>query len=195
VREVRVQVTITAPREPLFDFVADLAGRPAWTDHYLRDFRLASGNPEGVGAAARFRLRAPLAREYAEIAIVEAERPRRIVEQARVGRRGRNRAVAVYEFVPEAGGATRVELTTYLEPATIVDRLKQVGAAGWMRRKTGTALRRLRSIFEDGPTGPLARATVAGWEPHKAPRFGTSVGYDPSRPSEPRATESGARGG
>jgi hypothetical protein len=195
VREVRVQVTVSASREALFDFVADFGGRPAWTDHYLHDFRLASGNPQGVGAAARFRLKAPLAKEYAEVAIVEADRPRRIVEEARVGRRGRNRALAVYEFVPVAGGATRIELTTYLEPATIVDRVKQVGAAGWMRRKTGTALRRLRAIFEQPSERPLARASVAGWEPHKAPRFGVGVGYDPSRPSQPRATGSGARGG
>jgi uncharacterized protein YndB with AHSA1/START domain len=125
-REVTVSTFISAPREEVFDFVCDLAGRPAYTDHYLHDYRLARANPVGVGAAARFRLEAPLAKEYAELQIKEADRPRRIVEELRVGRRGRNRSLAVYEFTPEGGGVTRVELTTFSEPATIVDRLKEI---------------------------------------------------------------------
>src|SRR5215211_5759187 len=117
-RQVTVDVHISAPREDVFDFVADLGGRPAWTDHYLKDYRLARPNPYGLGAAARFVLRAPLAKEYAELAIVEYDRPRRIVEEARVGRRGRNRSLAVWEFEREAAGLTHVELTTYSEPAS-----------------------------------------------------------------------------
>jgi uncharacterized protein YndB with AHSA1/START domain len=184
-RQVTVDVHISAPRERVFDFVADLAGRPAWTDHYLEDFRLARPNPYGLGAAARFRLRAPLASEWVELAIVECDRPRRIVEEAKVGRRGRNRSLAVYEFMQEAGGVTRVELTTYSEPATLVDRLKQIGAPRWMRRQTKTALERLRMIFEDLPEGELARVTVAGYEPEKAARFGAPTGMDPGRGVDP----------
>jgi uncharacterized protein YndB with AHSA1/START domain len=179
VREVTVSTVISAPREQVFDFVCDLAGRPAFTDHYMRDYRLARVNPVGVGAAARFRLRAPLAKEYAELQISEVDRPRRIVEEVRVGRRGRNRSVAVYEFSRE-GGATRVELTTFSEPATPIDRIKQIGAAGWMRRKTRKALDRLRVIFEEPRKGELKRATVAGYEPATAARFGAHTGMDPS---------------
>src|SRR5215218_1498341 len=126
-RQVTVDVHITAPREEVFDFVGDLAGRPAWTDHYLKDYRLARPNPYGLGAAARFVLRAPLAKEYVELAIVECDRPRLIVEEAHVGRRGRNRSLAVYEFERAPGGMTHVELTTYSEPATALDRLRQIG--------------------------------------------------------------------
>ena len=180
-RQVTVSTVISAPRERIFDFVCDLAGRPAYTDHYMRDYRLARVDPVGVGAAARFLLRAPFAKEYAELAIKEADRPRRIVEEIRLGRRGRNRAVAVYEFLQEGGGLTRVELTTYGEPATPADRVKQIGAAGWMRRQTKQALERLRLIFEDPPKGELKRATIAGYEPAKAPRFGAHTGMDPSR--------------
>ena len=60
--------------------------------------------------------------------------------------------MAVYDFLQESGG-TRVELTTYGEPATAVDRFKQLGAAGWMRRQTKKALERLRMIFEQPPQG------------------------------------------
>jgi uncharacterized protein YndB with AHSA1/START domain len=180
-RQVTVTTFISAPREEIFDFVCDLAGRPAYTDHYLRDYRLARVNPVGVGAAARFRLGAPFAKEYAELQIKEADRPRRIVEELRVGRRGRNRSVAVYDFTPEGGGVTRVELTTYSEPATVVDRLKEIGAAGWLRRQTKKALERLRMIFEEPPKDPLKRATIAGYEAAKAPRFGAPAGMDPAR--------------
>jgi len=178
VREVTVQTIISAPREQLFDFVADLAARPAWTDHYVEDFRLARVQAVGQGAAARFRVRG----QWAELSIREADRPRRIVEELRVGRLGRNRFVAVYQFLPEARSVTRVELTTYGEPATIFDRLKELGAAGWTRRNTRVALERLRMIFEETPDGRLARATIAGYEPLKAARFGAATGMDPARP-------------
>lgn len=180
-REVTVSVVISAPREQVFDFVCDLAGRPAYTDHFMRDYRLARVDPVGVGAAARFQMRAPLAKEYAELQITEADRPRRIVEEVAVGRRGRNRSVAMYDFTTESGGTTRVELTTYSEPATPIDRLKEIGAAGWMRRQTKKALQRLRMIFEEPSRGTLKRATIAGYEPAKAPRFGAHTGMDPSR--------------
>jgi uncharacterized protein YndB with AHSA1/START domain len=180
-REVTVSTVISAPREEVFDFVCDLAARPAYTDHYLQDYRLARVNAVGKGAAARFRLNAPLAKEYAELEITEVDRPRRIVEELRVGRRGRNRSLAVYDFTPEGGGVTRVELTTYSEPATIVDRLKELGAAGWVRRQTKKSLERLRMVFEEPPKEPLKRATIAGYDPAKAPRFGAPAGMDPAR--------------
>jgi uncharacterized protein YndB with AHSA1/START domain len=181
VRQVTVDTHISAPREDVFDFVADLAGRPAYTDHYLEDYRLARVNPVGKGAAARFRLKAPLASEYAELQIKEADRPRRIVEEIKVGRRGRNRSVAVYDFSRESPSLTRVALTTYSEPATSIDRLKEIGAAWWIRRRTKTALERLRMIFEEPPSEPLKRATIAGYEAAKAARFGAHTGMDPAR--------------
>ena len=182
-RQVTVERHISAPREAVFDFVADLAARPAYTDHYQRDYRLARANPYGKGAAARFRMRPPMGRQYAELELKELDRPRRIVEELRVGRLGRTRSVAVYDFISEAGGTTHVELTTYSEPATLIDRLREIGAATWIRRKTKVALDRLRRVFEEPPKGELSRATIAGFEPPKAARFGARTGMDPSRPA------------
>jgi uncharacterized protein YndB with AHSA1/START domain len=182
-REVTVSTIISAPREDVFDFVSDLAARPAYTDHYMDDYRLARVQPVGVGAAARFRLDVPLANEYAELTITKADRPRQIIEEIRVGRRGRNRAVAVYDFERESARVTRVELTTYSEPATMVDRFRQFGAAAWMRRKTKRALERLRMIFEEPDRVEMKRATIAGYEPEKAARFGAHAGMDPARQS------------
>jgi uncharacterized protein YndB with AHSA1/START domain len=180
VRQVTVETHISAPRDDVYDFVADLAGRPAFTDHYVEDYRLARMDPVGKGAAARFKLRG----QWAELAITDADRPRRIVEEIRWGRRARNRSVAVYDFSPAAGGTTHVELTTLSEPATVIDRLHEFGAARWMKRNTKIALERLRLVFEEPPAEALARATVAGYEPAKAARFGASTGMDPAHPRE-----------
>jgi uncharacterized protein YndB with AHSA1/START domain len=181
VRQVTVSIVISAPREEIFDFVSDLAARPAFTDHFMRDYRLARANPVGLGAAARFQMKAPFAKEYAELEITELDRPRRIVEELAVGRRGRNRSLAVYDFSVDGPGVTRIELTTFSEPATLVDRVKELGAAGWLKRQTSKALNRLRMIFEEPPAGELKRATIAGFEPEKAARFGAATGMDPSR--------------
>jgi hypothetical protein len=176
-----VSKVISADRERIFDFVCDLAGRPAYTDHYMRDYRLARVYPVGEGAAARFQVKAPFAKEYAELQVREVNRPRRIVEELAVGRRGRNRFLAVWDFSQEGRGVTRVELTTYGEPATFVDRIKQIGAAGWLKRQTSKQLERLRMIFEEPPKEPLKRVTIAGYEPSKAARFGAPTGTDPAR--------------
>jgi uncharacterized protein YndB with AHSA1/START domain len=183
-REVTVSAIISAPREEVFDFVSDLAARPSFTDHFMEDYRLARVQPVGLGAAARFKLDAPLANEYAELTIVKADRPRQIIEEIRVGRRGRNRSVAVYDFTRESAQVTRVQLTTFSEPATLIDRFKEIGAAGWIRRKTTKALDRLRMIFEEPDRVKLKRATIAGYEPEKAARFGAYAGMDPARRSK-----------
>jgi hypothetical protein len=174
-REVTVHTVVSAPRDEIFDFVSDLSRRPAYCDHYMGEYRLARANPRGVGAAARFRLKLPLAKEWAEIEIKVCDRPKRIIEEGRIGRLGRSRLVAVYDFIPEAAGTTRVELTTYSEPGHFIDKIKQIGAHGWMRRRSAKALRRLRDIFEGEPGSDLARATIAGNDPGKAPRFGDHV--------------------
>src|SRR5688500_12014047 len=175
-REVTVSATISAPREQVFDFVCDLSVRPSFADHFMEDYRLARVLPVGVGAAARFKIDLPLANEYAELTITKAERPRQIIEEIRVGRRGRSRAVAVYDFERESAHVTRVQLTTYGEPATRVDRFRQFGAPTWMRRKTKKALDRLRMVFEEPDRVEMKRATIAGFEPEKSARFGVHVG-------------------
>lgn len=166
---------ISVPCEDVFDLLEDLSRRPAFTDHYLKDFRLARSNPRGEGASARFLLDRRIFSERAETRIVECERPRRIVEEGRVGRRGRSTLSAVYELQPEPDGGCRVEQTTRSEPKTAVDRLRQRGAHRWIRRNAKKALGRLRRLLEEPSAGSPQRVTVAGHEPHTGPRFGDHV--------------------
>jgi uncharacterized protein YndB with AHSA1/START domain len=171
-----VHSSIAAPREEVFDFVADMAHREAWWDHCGSEFRLEHPVSTGVGAAVRFRLGAGGSKSYLETQIVEAERPRRIVEATRSGRLGRTRGEIVYDLSRQGRHLTRVEMTVYSEPATVPERLRQrLGGRRWMRRQVKLALQRLRAVFEERPDEPLARTTVAGWEPQKAPRFGAEL--------------------
>lgn len=170
---VSAHTFISAPREEVFDLLVDMAARVAFADHFLDHFRLTSPRSSGVGAGARFQLDMPFNKTWAETVIVEADRPRRLVEHGRTGRLGRNATTTVYELTPQAGGVTRVEVTFASEPAHPAERLREsLGARRWMRRQQRKALERLRRLLEEPPEQPLPRATIAGWEALKAPRFG-----------------------
>jgi uncharacterized protein YndB with AHSA1/START domain len=173
-RPVRAHVIISAPREQVYDFVADLAARVAWCDHYQREYRLTRPRSSGVGAAARFQAKAPGFKTWVEVSVVEASRPRAIREKLRLGRLGRTPGFVEYTLEPAGASATRVELVLWTEPATRLDALKEsFGARRWLGRQVKTSLSRLRKIFEEQPHAPLARATIAGYEPAKAARFGS----------------------
>jgi len=174
VQAFTVSTVISAPREEVFEFVGDLAYRVSFADHYMKDFRLERTRSTGQGAAARFRTDAPFAGGWVELRVVESDAPRRIVERGDTGRLGRTEVAAVYEFLAEGQGVTRVELTVWTEPGTRLDSLKEsLGARRWLKRQSKVALERLRMVFEERPEGPLARVTVAGYESWKAPRYGS----------------------
>lgn len=184
---VTVHTHISASREEIYDYLVDLAGRVAFTDHYLEKYHLTSPRSSGQGAGARFRMRG----QWAEIVIVEAVRPRRIAEEGGLGRLGRTRLYSEYELSRAGEGFTRVELRIGTEPGGRSGPGEGFRARRWYRRQSKVALERLRKVFEEQREGPLARAAVAGYEPSKAPRFGVSPHYE--RPS-PAASASETAG-
>jgi uncharacterized protein YndB with AHSA1/START domain len=166
---VSVSIVVSAPREDVFDYLQDIANHPEFTDHYLVDWHLTRIDSVGAGAGARFRVKAPGNRfSWGDVTFSEVDRPHRIVEVGRTGKNNRVRTLGVYELEPAAGGATRVTFTIQSLAATFADRLmERMGSRSWLRRKNNRAMRRLRSIFEDAPTGAPApdrgrRVTVAG---------------------------------
>lgn len=160
---VSVTTVISAPREELFDYLNDVANHVQFTDHYLVDWHLTRLDSVGLGAGARFRVKAPGNRfDWAETNVVEVEAPHRIVEAGRTGKNNRIRTLGVYELEPAGAGATRVSFTLQTVPATLSDRIMEsFGARSWTRRQNAKALRRLRAIFE-GEKQPGPRVTVAG---------------------------------
>jgi uncharacterized protein YndB with AHSA1/START domain len=147
-----VSTTIAKPREEVFEYLADIANHAEFTDHYLVDWRLLREDPHGQGAGARFRVKAPLNRfSWADVSFAELTPPYRIVEKGRGGKFNRIRMLGTYTLSPGAGGTTKVEYTLETEPALLSDRLMEaLGGRAWFRRQSAKAMRRLRSILEDG---------------------------------------------
>ena len=150
--------SVDAPRERVFDFLCDLSIRSSWTDHFATDYRLERIPARGVGAAARFRVDAPAGVRYMETVIAEVEQPYRIVEHGRGGRLDRLPMRIVWEL--EEGPTTKVTLTFWTAPASLFDRLRELGRSRWWRRRWGKALRRMRELIESGAAAP--RTELAG---------------------------------
>ena len=150
---ISLTTAVDAPRERVFDFICDLAQRPAWTDHFMRDFRLERIEPSGQGAAARFRLKAPRGIRNADTTIAEAERPHRIAEVGYGGRSNRITLRMVWELTEGPGAVTTVKLSFWTEPSG--------RGARWWRRRWSKALRRLADAVEsDQPAADMI--VVAG---------------------------------
>ncbi|HEX5308835.1 MAG TPA: SRPBCC family protein [Solirubrobacteraceae bacterium] len=153
---------ISAPREQVFEYLQDIANHAEFTDHYLVDWRLTRESSVGLGAGARFRVKAPGNRfSWADATLTEVSAPHRIVETGRTGKANRIRTLGVYELSPAPGGATRVQFTLETEARVLSDRLMEaLGGRAWLKRKNAKAMRRLRSIIErDESRGQ--RVTVA----------------------------------
>jgi uncharacterized protein YndB with AHSA1/START domain len=157
-----VSATIDKPREQVFEYLADIANHPEFTDHYLVDWRLTRVDSYGTGAGARFRIKAPLSRfSWADMTIAELQPPYKIVEHGRGGKYNRVRMLVTYTLSPGPGGTTKVEYTLETEPALLSDRLMELfGGRRWSRRQAAKAMRRLRTILEED-RGRGRRASVA----------------------------------
>lgn len=157
------EVEIDVPRELAFAFLADLANRPSFTDHFVSGFHLTRIESSGVGAGARFRFDVPLHRVWADTTIVDLEEPYRIVEHGRGGRSNRVPSTTVWELTEGPGSLTRVRVSFWTEPSHPVDRAKEAFAAASARYERGwrEAMRRLRELLE-ADTPAVGRIAVAG---------------------------------
>jgi len=158
-----VSTTISRPRAEVFEYLADISNHAEFCDHYLVDWHLTREDPYGRGAGARFRIKAPLNRfSWADITFAELQPPFKIVERGRGGKYNRIRMLGTYTLSPAPGNTTKVEYTLETAPVMLSDRLMETfGGSSWIRRKRAKAMRRLRSILEEG-RGRGQRASVAG---------------------------------
>jgi uncharacterized protein YndB with AHSA1/START domain len=159
---VGAEIEIDVPRERAFEAIADLARRPAFTDHFLSDFHLTRIESRGVGAGARFRIANPLRSAWMDSVIAELQAPHKIVERGQGGRGNRIPTTVVWELLEGPGSLTKVRVSHWTEPASPIDRVLEglSGTAFWLERGWREALRRLRDQLESGvaPAGALALA-------------------------------------
>ena len=155
---------IDRPREEVFDYLADIANHPEFSDHYLKDWRLTRVDSVGRGAGARFKLDAPLDRfAWGDMTFIEVERA------APDRRRRPRRQVQPQQDVDDLdaravrAAAPRVEVTTESEPALPTDKFMEAVTRrrGWTKRNLRKALQPLQSILEED-IDRGARATVGG---------------------------------
>ncbi len=159
---VSATASIDAPRELVHELLNDLSVRPAFTDHFIDEFRLERLDPVGVGAAARFRL--PSRGLWIESVIAESVPPHRLVERGGGGRLDHMPVHTAWELV-QAGGGCEATVTFVIETVSRHDRVSDLagrarGVEGWYRRQWSRALGRLRDLAESGEPPP--RLVVAG---------------------------------
>jgi uncharacterized protein YndB with AHSA1/START domain len=156
---ISAKTSIDAPREHVYEFLCDLANRPAFTDHFASQFRLQRLESQGVGAAARFRITEPGL--WMETVIEEVSPPHRILERGRGGRLDRIPIFTGWELIARGSHGCEVTVTFRTAPTNPLDRLRErLGAEWFYRRQWSIALSRLKELIESGR--PAARVVVAG---------------------------------
>jgi hypothetical protein len=157
------EIEVEATREAAFELLSDLGRRPSFTDHFLTGFRLTRLEPRGLGAGARFRVKAPLRSPWEDTNLVEMQEPSRIEERGAGGRMNRIPTHTVWEIEPSKASMIRIRVTHWTEPKEPVDKLVESLSMGarFQRKGWDQALRRLRDLLEGGVPGG-ERIAVAG---------------------------------
>lgn len=164
---VGAEIEIDVPRRRAFEAIADLALRPAFTDHFVADFHLTRIESKGVGAGARFRFAVGPRSVWTDAVIAELDEPHRIVEHGRCGRDNRIPSTTLWELTEGPGSLTKVRVSYWTEPSNPVDRGLELLTAASIpyERKWREAMRRLRDQLESGELGSR-RVTIAGGNAH-----------------------------
>lgn len=161
---VSAEIEIDAPRERVFDAIADLARRPSFTDHFQHGFRLTRIESRGVGAGARFQAGSRLRSVWMDTVIDELKPQHKLVERGAGGRSNRIPTTTVWELTEGGGRLTTVRVSHWTEPSNPVDRAVETlsGSAGAAQRGWREALRRLRDLLEGEEDVPRALAVAGG---------------------------------
>jgi hypothetical protein len=161
---VSAEVDLDVPREAAYEFVADLANRPAFTDHFISDLRLSRVESTGVGAGARYRIFAPPQAVWVDTTITALEPPLRISERGRGGRANRIATATEWEFRQGPGQLVTARVIYWTEPTHPLDRAKEVlgGASIWYERDWKIAMRRLRDLLESRGEAHAAVGVAGG---------------------------------
>ena len=144
-KPITVTTTIRRPREEVFDFLAPLANHEAFTDHVLKDWRVA---PDG--RSVKVTVHAPGQKVEAEIVALEEDRPARTVERT-TSAGGKRRTLGTYRLTDAPDGATRVEFEITYEAAPLADRLTAPVGRAFLRKVNNRSMERLKELLESRP--------------------------------------------
>jgi len=140
-KPVNVSVTVPGPREEAYAFLEPLANHELFTDHLLVDWRY-SGPDAGVGGQARAKVNVPISNERVEITMVEADPPRRLVEEL-IGAGGRRRTRGTYLLEDLGSDGTRITFELAWLEVPRAERLAPPLTRAFAKRANSKAMRRL----------------------------------------------------
>src|SRR4029077_9271637 len=134
-KPVIVSTTVAKPVAEVYEFLDVLANHEAIMDHMLMDWKF-SGPKRGVGARARARANAVGSQDWTDFEVVEADPPRRIVEEG-VGAGGKRRTRGTYRFEELLDGGTRISFELEWLQASRLERLGSPLIRAFVRRTDG----------------------------------------------------------
>lgn len=141
-KPLTVSTTIRRPREEVFDFLAPLANHEPFTDHVLKDWRVA---PDG--RSVKVTVHAPGQKVEAEIVALEEERPSRTVERT-TSAGGKRRTLGTYRLTDAPDGGTHVEFEITWEAAPLADRLTAPVGRAFLKKVNTRSMERLKALLE-----------------------------------------------
>lgn len=147
-KPVTVSVAVPQTPEEVYDFLDVLANHEDFLDHFLVDWRF-SGPARGVGARAEARASAPMSQDWTEFEVVEAERPKLIVEEG-VGLKGKRRTRGTYRLEPLPDGGTEISFELAWLAAARAESLIPPMTRAFVSRPNGKAMRRLAKLLAAG---------------------------------------------
>jgi carbon monoxide dehydrogenase subunit G len=147
-KPVTVSAEVAKPPAAVFEFLDVLANHEGFMDHMLVDWEL-SGPRRGVGAKARARANTVGSQDWTDFEVVEAEPPRRLVEEGVGGGKRHTRGTYRLEELP--GGGTRISFELEWLTAAKAERLAPPLIRAFVRRSNGKGMRRLAKQLEARP--------------------------------------------
>jgi len=144
---VYAEIDIDAPRELIFEYLMDIATRPALYGDSVSGFRLLRLESRGIGAGARFRFKRHKA--WVDSSITAAESPRRISERGFAGNLNKNRTGTEWEIAEGPQGISTVRISYWTEPAGMAKHFDRfTGGARWYSRLMKRTANELRERIE-----------------------------------------------
>jgi uncharacterized protein YndB with AHSA1/START domain len=146
-KPVTVTVDVPNSREGVYQFLDVLANHESFTDHLMVDWQY-TGPRAGVGAKANARVKAVSSNENVHIEVIEAEPPRRIVEESlSAGGKRRTRGTYTLAELPEGGTRIAFELAWLEAPRN--ERMTAPLMRAFMHRANNKAMRRLGKLLRE----------------------------------------------
>ena len=146
-RDTVVTTEIDRPIQEVWDHLDRLANHEAFTDHMLADWRV-TGPTSGIGASVNVRANMPGPENRADIKVLEAEPPKRIMEES-VGAKGRRRTRGTYTLEEAADGGTLIRFTLETLELPRSERLIAPLLRGWLQRGNAKAMERLKTTLAE----------------------------------------------